>query len=122
MMNFLTQSSTYHPNRFNNVREIRDFTNRAKKYTEMLYSAKGELESLQPVDFLISLSEEASRLVEDKTLFRHQYPDFVFHEDDLLAPEKILHRLETIKDKSGFRVATFRKLAQVITMLNSKKR
>ena len=121
IMNFLTQSSTYHPNRFNNVREIRNFTNRAKKYTEMLYSVKGELESLQPADFLISLGEGASRFVEDKVLFRPRYPDFVFSEEDLLTPEKILHKLEVIKDKSGFRVDTFRKLAQVITMLNSKK-
>ena len=121
IMNFLTQSSTYHPNRFNNVKEIRNFTNRAKKYTEMLYSVKGELESLQPVDFLISLGEGASRFVEDKKLFRPRYPDFVFSEEDLLTPEKILYKLEVVKDKSGVRVDTFRKLAQIITMLNSKK-
>lgn len=57
IMKFLsTNEPAYTGGDFESVRELRDFTKRAKKYTEMIYSDKGKLEDLDPCDLLQHLN------------------------------------------------------------------
>lgn len=57
MMSFLSQGEPHYTKQtFNRIKDIRSFTWKAKKYTEMMYSDKGRLEALEPVDLLAHLN------------------------------------------------------------------
>ena len=98
----------------------------------MLYSDKGRLENLSPIDLLFHLDSynyagDREKLVEDKTLPVQTYPCFVFNELSLLSPEAIFKTIEKFAsfDKESeiviqnkFRIKTFIKYSRVILKLN----
>ena len=130
-VSFLSDES-YCPEELNTVGKIKKFLIRARKYTQMLYSDKGRLENLSPIDLLFHLDSynyagDREKLVEDKTLPVQTYPCFVFNELSLLSPEAIFKTIEkfaSFDKESGiviqnkFRIKTFIKYSRVILKLN----
>jgi len=118
MMSFLQQEKMYCPS-FSTVSEMRHFTSIAKKYTEILYSEKGSLEKLLPVDFLIFLDIP----VEDKRLKLVDNSIYLpLNEDIFIDPSIMLNIVKTLHIyPDDYRKNTFTKIAFFIVKMNLKK-
>jgi hypothetical protein len=127
-------NSEYYPGSFSTVRDLKRFTSRARKYTEMLYSEKGELEHRSPIDFLIHMSDNEHKLVHDKKILDRPPPCFLFREEDLKSVHDIedaVNRIQDYVSRLGkqqvstleeCRINTFKKLARVILTMNERKK
>ena len=116
MIGFLQKEPEYCPD-IRGVRELRNFVQRAKKYTEIIYSHKGRLENLEPGDFvdfmkfkiedrrLRSLSDSNNRLILFENIFDEP--------ENLLQIAKQLHSYQEDENTNTFRV-----IACLITKAN----
>ena len=119
MINFLQKEPEYCGD-IHNTRELRHFVTTQKRYTQVIYSDKGILETLCPGDFLMHLDVR----IEDKRLQtnnRKQNPLYLY-EDIFEDPEVILATLACIHDfDDDENKATFLKYSELITRENLKK-
>jgi len=103
-----------------NTRELRHFVTTQKRYTQVMYSNKGNLEFLCPGDLLMHLDIR----IEDKRLQTHKRNGNALHlpEDVFEDPNNILRILASLNDfDDDENKATFLKYSELITRENFKK-
>ena len=119
MINFLQKEPEYCGD-IHNTRELRHFVTTQKRYTQVMYSDKGILETLCPGDFLMHLDVR----IEDKRLQlnNRKHNPLYLYEDIFEDPEVILATLACIHDfDDDENKATFLKYSELITRENLKK-
>ncbi len=124
LINFLSLKGESYHKTFRNVREIKDFTRFEKKYTQMLYSDKKELEELEPIDLLVYLEIcEIKNLVSE---VNKRKVNLVLHENIFNDPYEILEILKNHKINKNSKklkdidMFTFLNFAKIITKMNYK--
>jgi len=112
ILGFLQQEEKYCPV-FHTVREVRNFTNRAKKYTEIMYSEKGCLNFKEPADLVKWLRLK----IEDKKLSSPRLREILLLKENVFDdPREILRickRLSNYGEDENTK--TFRTIAGLLT-------
>ncbi len=128
-MSSFFSGSVYCPTHFQTVSGLKSFVRDARKYTEMLYSEKGELESKSPFDFIDHL-EVSRKLIHDRKIQTGPYvPCFLYKTEELESfdeMKKVLVRIseyvrvhgDSIDSLTQCRINTFKKLGGVIVQAN----
>ena len=116
IMSFLSQESKYCP-KLSNTRYLREFISKAKKYTEIMYSDKGILEKLYPIDFIIFLKYQKPiknhSICNTTTLY---LPEDVFDDPNHII--SIMQNIDTYSnDENKF---TFLVISKILTFMNLK--
>lgn len=123
LINFLSlQDESYHKI-FKSVKEIKNFTRFEKKYTQMLYSDKKDLEHLEPIDLLLYLKICPIINEVDK---KKRKVNLILHENIFNDPYEILEILKFYKINkdskklNDIEIFTFLNFAKIITKMNYK--
>ena len=118
LISFLSKHERRYCPEIKTVRKLRDFTKMARKYTEMIYSDKGNLEKLEPIDLVKFLGKEIeSEKPLDRRLIRIQLPENIFEN-----PYELLDLIKQGKDlPKDPEVQTLRDLGLAISRSNNKK-
>ena len=113
LVNFLT-STDFHPLKIGNLKDLIDFLNMNKKYNELVYRNKCELEQLTPFDFLSHFEDSNIKLsnsiliqnIDGKKVKRDYiyinplfYYDMIISETSEVKNEHILHYIDKIENQ-----------------------
>ena len=113
LVNFLT-STDFHPLKIGNLKDLIDFLNMNKKYNELVYRNKCELEQLTPFDFLSHFEDSNIKLsnsiliqnIDGKKVKRDYiyinplfYYDMMVSETSEVKNEHILHYIDKIENQ-----------------------
>ena len=77
IINFLSNTE-FHPVKIENIKDAKEFLSNVKKYNEMVYRNKCDLESLQPFDFFNYIETARNKREKDLTELTKKYKELAF--------------------------------------------